>query len=184
MHIGYNIVYILYFTEDYGEPSQQTIINLTVAIGDSSISSYSTFEKVQLKYIRPKSIGLTLGLIVLCITFGLFLCIILICALLRQHRRRHQAAIMTRNKLLCSSTPQLTSSGSTATTNTTSSTTEHQQIANIVQIKPTYSTDRYYDRHSTNFYNGKIFHCVGLFVFFLQVFLHCCFSLVVVLINF
>ncbi|CAF3609964.1 unnamed protein product [Rotaria sordida] len=139
--------------EDYGIPSQQTIINLIIAIGDSSIPSFSTFEKVQLKYSRPRTIGLILGLIVLIITFGLFLCIIITCILLRKHRRRHQAAIIARSKLLCSSSQQLTSSGSTATTNTTSSLSiEHQQIASIIQIKPTYRHEKYYDQHSSQSY--------------------------------
>ncbi|CAF4032584.1 unnamed protein product, partial [Rotaria sp. Silwood2] len=136
--------------EDNGIPSQQTIIHLIIAIGDSLITSFSTFEKVQLKYSRPRAIGLILGLTVLIITLGLFLCIIITCILLQKHRRRHQAAIIARNKLLCSSSQQLTSSGSTATTNTTSSSIEHQHIANIVQIKPTHWHEKYYDQHSSN----------------------------------
>ncbi|CAF5008586.1 unnamed protein product, partial [Rotaria sp. Silwood1] len=138
--------------EDNGMPSQQTIIDLIIAIGDSSIPSFSTFEKIQLKYSRSKAIGLILGLTVLIITCGLFLCIFITCILLRKHRRQHQAAIITRNKLLCSSSQQLTSSGSTATTNTTTSSIEHQHIANIVQIKPVYLREKYYDRHSSNSY--------------------------------
>jgi hypothetical protein len=150
--------FFYYFLEDYGIPSQQTIINLIIAIGDSSIPSFSTFEKVQLKYSRPKSLGLILGLTVLIITFILFFCLIIICILLRKHRRRHQAAIIARNKLLCSSSQQLTSSGSTATTNTTSSASiEHQQIANIVPIKPIYWNDKYYDRRASHSYTGISF---------------------------
>ncbi len=149
-------------TEDYGTPSLQTIINLNIAIGDSSIPAYSTFEKVELKYSHPKSIGLIIGLIVLITTFILFLCIIITCILLRKHRRDHQAAILARNKLLCSSSQQLTSSGSTTTTNTTSSSSiEHQQTANIIQIKPTYWDEKYYDRRASYSYNG-----MTLFVFF------------------
>ena len=144
----------VYFTEDYGTPSLQTVITLTIAIGDSSIPAYSTFEKVQLKYSRPRYIGLVLGLTVLIITFLLLLCMIITCILLRKHRRRHQAAIIARNKLLCSSSQQLTSSGSTTTTNTTESSIEHQQIANIVQIKPAYLEEKYYDRRLSHSYTG------------------------------
>ncbi|CAF2235257.1 unnamed protein product [Rotaria magnacalcarata] len=139
--------------EDYGIPSQQTIIIVSVAIGDSSIPSYSTFEKVQLKYSRPRSLGLIVGLSVLIVTFGLFLCIIITSVLLRKHRRQHQAAIIARKKLLCSSSQQLTSSGSTETTTTTSLSIEHQHVANILQIKPTYWHEKYYDQHSSNSYN-------------------------------
>jgi hypothetical protein len=131
--------------EDYGIPSQQTIVDLTIAIGDSSIPAFSTFDKIQLKYSHPKSLGLILGLTILIITFLLFLCIIITWLLLRKHRRRHQASIIARNKLLCSSSQQLTSSGSTNTTS--SSSIEHQQIANIVQIRPIY-----YDRRPSNPY--------------------------------
>jgi len=137
--------------EDYGQPTQQTMINLIIAIGDSSNPSLSTFEKVQLKHSHPKSVGLILGLTVLIITFVLFFCIIITCMLLRRHRRHHQAAIIARNKLLCSSSQQLTSSGSTSTTNTSSS-IENQQIANIVQIKPTYWDEKYYDRRASYAY--------------------------------
>jgi hypothetical protein len=148
---------LFYLIEDYGVPSQQTTISLTIVIGDSSIPSLSTFEKVQLKYSHPKYVGLILGLIVLIITFVLFICIIITCILLRKHRRRHQAAILARNKLLCSSSQQLTSSGSTTTTNTTSSSIEQQHIANIVQIKPTYWDEKSYDRHSSNTYTSMFF---------------------------
>jgi hypothetical protein len=127
------------------------MINLIIAIGDSSIPSFSTFEKIQLKYSHPKSLGLILGLTVLIITFVLFCCIIITCILLRKHRQRHQAAIAARKKLLCSSSQQLTSSGSTSTT---SSSMEHQQIANIVQIKPTYWDEKYYDRRASYCYTG------------------------------
>jgi hypothetical protein len=148
--------------EDYGILSQQTIINLIIVIGDSSIPSFSTFEKVQSKYSHRKSIGLIFGLTILIITFLLFFCIIITCILLRKHRRDHQAAILARNKLLCSSSQQLTSSGSTTTTNTTSSSSiEHQQTANIIQIKPTYWDEKYYDRRASYSYNG-----MTLFVFF------------------
>jgi hypothetical protein len=143
----------LHLLEDYGQPSRQTFVHLTIAIGDSSIPAFSTFEKVQWKYSRPRSVGLVLGLTVLIITLVLFLCLIITCALLRKHRRHHQAAIIARNKLLCSSSQQLTSSGSTTTTNTTSS-TEQQQIANIVQIKPTYWDEKYYDRRASYSYTG------------------------------
>jgi hypothetical protein len=162
--------------EDYGIPSQQTIINLIIAIGDSSIPAFSTFEKVQSKYSQPKSIGLILGLIVLIITFVLFFCIILTCIFLRKHRRKHQAAIIARNKLLCSSSQQLTSSGSTTTTNTNSSSSiEHQQIANIIQIKPSYLDEKYYDRRASYSYNGMssfFFLFVKIFLFFLQLIIH------------
>ncbi|CAF1113501.1 unnamed protein product [Adineta steineri] len=129
--------------EDYGIPSQQTIIHVTIAIGDTSIPAFSTFEKIQMKYLQPKSLGIILGLTVLIITFLLFLCLIITWILLHKHRRRHQAAIAARSKLLCSSSQQLTSSGSTNTTS--SSSIENQQIANIVQIKPIY-----YDGRTSN----------------------------------
>lgn len=142
------------FVEDYGIPTQQTIITLNIAIGDSSIPSFSTFEKVQLKYSYPRNVGLILGLTVLIIALGLFLCILITCILLRKHRRRHQAAIIARNKLLCSSSQQLTSSDSTETTNTNASSMERQRISNIVQIKPTHWHEQYSDQYSSNSYNG------------------------------
>ncbi|UJR20569.1 hypothetical protein I4U23_023695 [Adineta vaga] len=134
--------------EDHGFPSQQTLVNVAIAIGDSTIPAFSTFEKVLFKYSQPKSIGLILGLVVLIITILLFLCLMITCILLRRHRRRHQAAIIARNKLLCTSSQQLTSSGSTNTTSSFS--IEHQQIANIVQIKPIYYNRRSSDSYTVN----------------------------------
>jgi ABC-type phosphate transport system substrate-binding protein len=141
------------------------MINLNIAIGDSSIPAFSTFEKIQLKYSHPKSLGLILGLTVLIITFVLFFSIIITFILLRKHRLRHQASIIARNKILCSSSQQLTSSGSTTTTNTTaSSSIDHQQIANIIQIKPTYWNEKYYNRRASHSYTGIAFF---LKIFFL-----------------
>ena len=155
---------LFYLIEDEGVPSQRTILNVTIAIGDSSIPAYSTFDKVQLKYARPTNIGLILGLIVLISTCVLFVCVILICAVLRRHRRRDQAAIIARKKLFCSSSQQLTSSGSTTTTNTTSSSssassssssaTEHPPTANMIQLKPTHWDEKPYDQRSSHSYTS------------------------------
>ena len=120
--------------EDYGQPAQQTTIDITIAIGDSSIPTFSSFEKVLSKHAQPKSIGLIIGLLILIITIVLFCCLILSSILLRKHRQRHQAALIARKQLLCSSTQQLTSSASTNTASSTS--IEHQHT---VQILPTYS---------------------------------------------
>ena len=137
------------FIEDYGQPIRRTRVEVIVAIGDSSIPSFSTFEKVQLKYSQPRSIGLILGLIVLTITVILFLCLLFTWILLRKHRRNHQAAIIARKQLLCSSSQQLTSSGSTTTTTSV----EHAPIAHIVPIKPHYWDEKLYDQRSSYTYN-------------------------------
>lgn len=139
------------FIEDYGQPVRRTRVEVIVAIGDSSIPSFSTFEKVQLKYSQPRSVALVLGLIVLAITVILFLCLLFTWILLRKHRRNHQAAILARKQLLCSSSQQLTSSGSTTTTTSV----EQAPIAHIVQIKPHYWDEKLYDQRSSYTYTDS-----------------------------
>lgn len=144
-------------SEDHGVPPQQTLINVTIAIGDSSIPSFATFDQVLLKYSRPKFLGLAFGLTILIITVLLFISLIIICFCLRRHRRRHQAAIIARKQLLCSSSQHLTSSGSTTTTNTGSSTSmEHQILSSIIPIRTNFAEEKFYDQHSSHSYNGKI----------------------------
>lgn len=121
-----------------------------IAVGDSSIPSFSTFEKVQWKHSQPKSVGLILGLIILIITIFLFFCVLLTWILLRRHRRNHQAALLARKQILCSSSQQLTSSGSTTTTTSVEQHSQVPTIASIVQIKPTaYWDEKFYDRRSS-----------------------------------
>jgi hypothetical protein len=117
----------------------------------------ATFEQVQWKYSRPRSIGLIFALTIVIITCVLFVCVLVTCLLLRRHRRRHQTAIAARNKLLCSSSQQLTSSGSTTTTSSSSSSSmEHQIIgSSTIQIQPSYWTEKLYDERSSRSYNGK-----------------------------
>lgn len=152
------------FVEDGGSPSQQTIVNLTIAVGDSSNPSLSNFDQVGLKYSRSNNVGLIFGLTILVITVLLFVFIILTMILLRRHRQRHQAAIAARKKLLCTSIQQLTSSASTTTTNTGSSTSVDHHL--LGQINSNRWQEHFYDRQSSQSYNGIYknknrsgFHC-------------------------
>jgi len=140
LHVTYQINQISIFKlrillEDYGYPSQQTLIQITIAFGDSLNSRYSSFDKIQSFFDEKNSqtnyFAFVFGLTLLIITFIFLVSIIIICILIRQHRRRHKAAIISRNKLLCSSSQQLTTSNSTVTSNTTSSSIDHQQIIRV-----------------------------------------------------
>ncbi|CAF3314292.1 unnamed protein product [Rotaria socialis] len=129
--------------EDYGYPSQQTLIEINIAFGNSLDSRYSSFENVQTFFQEKNSdmnyFAFIFGLTVLIITFIFLISVMIICILIRQQHQRHKAAIISRNKLLCSSSQQLTTSDSTVTSNTTSSSIEHQQI-----IRAPYSNERSY----------------------------------------
>nr|AEN94438.1 protocadherin alpha [Philodina roseola] len=140
-------IFFVSFSEDSDVSPQQNLINVTVAIGDSSISTLSNFDKILLKYSRPtKTIGLIIGLTISIFTLIFFVCLIFVCLCLRRHRQRHQAAMMTRKKLFCSSSQQLTSSGSTTTTTNTS--IEHQIVSTILPIN-------WHEENSSRSYNGK-----------------------------
>jgi hypothetical protein len=121
--------------EDYGYPSQQTLIEINIAFGNSLDSRYSSFEKVQTFFQEKNSDTnysvFIFGLTVLIITFIFLISIMIICILIRQQHQRQKAAIISRNKLLCSSSQQLTTSDSTVTSNTTSSSIEHRQIIRV-----------------------------------------------------
>jgi hypothetical protein len=107
--------------EDYGYPSQQTLIQIIVAFGDESDPRYSSFEKIELffeeKHSYTNYFAFVFGLSILIITFLFLIAIMIICLFIRQHRRRQKTAIISRNKILCSSSQQLTTSDSTITSN-------------------------------------------------------------------
>lgn len=124
--------------EDYGYPSQQTLIEINVAFGNLLDPRYSSFENIE-KFFEEKisdtnNIALILGLTVLIITFILLMSITVICILFRRQNQRHKAAIISRNRILCLSSQQLTTSDSTVTSNTTSSSIEHQQILRVIVL--------------------------------------------------
>ncbi len=120
--------------EDYGYPSQQTMIEIFIAFGDLSNMKYSSFEKVQFYFDEKQSqtnyFAFIFGLIVLILSFLFLIFMIIICLFIRKHRQRHKTAIISRNKLLCSSSQQLTTSDSTVT----SSSIEHQQIIRVRKV--------------------------------------------------
>ena len=107
--------------EDYGYPSQQNLLQITIAFGDLFNSRYSSFEKIELffeeKYSYTNYFAFVFGLAILIITFFCLISIMIICLCIRQHRRRQKTAIISRNKILCSSSQQLTTSDSTVTSN-------------------------------------------------------------------
>jgi len=102
--------------EDYGYPSQQTLIEIRIGFGNLFNPRYSSFEKLELffeeKYSYTNYFAFIFGLAILIITFFVFILIMIICFCIRQHRRRQKTAIISRNKILCSSSQQLTTSDS------------------------------------------------------------------------
>ena len=147
--------------EDFGEPSEHTLILITIAVGDSSRPEYSSFEKVQLFFDEKRSstsyFAFVFGLTVLAITFLLLTTIVIVCLLIRQYRRRRKIALTARNKLLCTSSQQLTISDSTiasnaASSSSSSSSSEHQQIIRVrvaadlrnIRRQPYFSVSRHH----------------------------------------
>jgi len=124
--------------EDYGYPSQQTLIEIIITFGDLLKPEYSSFEKIQTifqdKQLQTNYFAFIFGLILLIITFLFLISFIIICLFIRKHNQRNQTAIISRAKLLCSSSQQLTTSDSTVTSNTTSSSIEHQHIIRVIFI--------------------------------------------------
>jgi hypothetical protein len=131
LQIHYEIKQIALFKlqillEDYGYPSQQTLIEIILAFGNQSNSKYSSLDKIQIyfneKQIQTNYFAFIFALIILIISLLLLIFMIISCLFIRKHRQRHKTAIISRNKLLCSSSQQLTISNSTVTSNTNSTT--------------------------------------------------------------